>query len=286
MLVYYDMPSKADFAAADEVYTDSIYNPDDGRYMNTTEGIAAKEMGDTRYYCAYAKLSDGRFVYSKIHDYSPKKYAMNMLVKDTTSEKQKDLCVAMLNYGAAAQSYFGYNTAALMNADLTASQKERVIDFRKELFKGAVLSSKTTDFEETIGFTKKTASVSFESAFAINFYMTPSNAVAGNMTLYLWTPEAYAEASRLTAANATTMTMTKGDDGRYFLQVSGIPAKAVDKTYYVAAVYTDSNGNFCCTGIVPYSLSKYCINNANGSMGELAKATAMYGYYANLCLAK
>jgi hypothetical protein len=30
-----------------------------------------------------------------------------------------------------------------------------------------------------------------------------------------------------------------------------------------------------------YCLSKYCMNNANGNMGSLAQATAMYGYYAD-----
>jgi hypothetical protein len=87
------------------------------------EGIAAKEMGDTRYYAAYAKLADGTFVYSDAYAYSLKQYAMNMLGKDSTSVKQKALCVAMLNYGAAAQNYFGYRTDDLMNADLTQAQK-------------------------------------------------------------------------------------------------------------------------------------------------------------------
>jgi hypothetical protein len=187
----------------------------------------------------------------------------------------------MLNYGAAAQSYFNYNTGALMNADLTGSQKARVVDFSKGLFTGAVACGKSNDFAETSGFSKKTASVSFESAFSINFYMTPANAVAGNMTLYVWTPEVYDNASRLTKSNAVAVVMTKGTDGRYFAQVSGIAAKALDDTYYVAAVYTDGNGNSQCTGVIPYSLSKYCTNNASGEMGALAQATAMYGYYAN-----
>jgi hypothetical protein len=52
----------------------------------------------------------------------------------------------------------------------------------------------------------------------------------------------------------------------------------------VAGVYTDANGNTHCTGIIAYSLSKYCMNNAKPgkAMQELAAATAMYGYYANI----
>ena len=286
MLVFYDDPGEADFSMADEVYTGSVYNSANGRYMNSTEGIAAKEMGDTRYYCAYVKLADDSYVYSKVYDYSPKKYAMNMLSKDTSSEKQKDLCIAMLNYGAAAQSYFNYNTAELMTGELTENQKARVIDFSKGLFRGAVAANKATDFNETSGFAKRTASVSFDSAFAINFYMTPANAVMDSVNLYIWTPEEYAAAPKLTAFNAEVVDMVQGADGRFFYQITGIAAKELDETYYVAAVYTDINGNTYCTGLIPYSLSKYCLNNANGGMGQLAQATAMYGYYAKLYFAK
>ena len=50
----------------------------------------------------------------------------------------------------------------------------------------------------------------------------------------------------------------------------------------MAGVYTDVNGNTHCTGVVAYSLSKYCMNQAKPGMAmqELAAATAMYGYYA------
>jgi hypothetical protein len=104
------------------------------------------------------------------------------------------------------------------------------------------------------------------------------------MKLYIWTPEAYASASRLTAANADIVTMVKQANGSYWAQVQGIAAKELDSTYYVAATYTDSNGNYHCTGIIPYSLSNYCMNKAvdGNSMQALAAATAMYGYYASI----
>lgn len=41
----------------------------------------------------------------------------------------------------------------------------------------------------------------------MNFYMVPANAVAGSMKLYIWTPEAYAGADRLTEANAVAVPM-------------------------------------------------------------------------------
>jgi hypothetical protein len=280
MLVFYSNPGEADIAKADDVYTGSVLS--NGAFANTTRGIAAKEMGDERYYCAYAKLTDGSYAYSPLYSYSPEKYAKGR-IQNSSNEELKALCVAMLNYGAAAQEFFGYRTDDLMNEGLTAEQQALVSDFDVALFAGAIPAdtSKTVNFAKTeTGFTKRSASVSFEGAFAINYYFTPSETVAGDMKLYVWNAEAYEATEVLTADNATVKIMEiKGD--KYFAPISGIAPKDLDKTFYVAGVYEDANGNTHCTGVIAYSLSRYCMNNANGSMGDLSQATAMYGYYAD-----
>lgn len=76
--------------------------------------------------------------------------------------------------------------------------------------------------------------------------------------------------------------MEKQSGGDYWGQASGIATKELDRTYYVAGVYTDEAGNSCCTGVIAYSLSKYCMGKAvdGNEMQELAENTAMYGYYA------
>ena len=287
MLVFHETPTAADIAKADEIYTGSAYNETTGYYLNTTAGIAAKEMGDSRSYCAYAKLEGGSYVYSPLYEYSPKKYAYNMLGKDSTSANQKALCVAMLNYGAAAQEYFGYNTDSLMNADLTDEQKALAVSYDASLFTGAVAadSGKIGVFTKTeTGFSSRSATVSFEGAFAINYYFTPNESVDGSVTFYYWDAADYAAASSLTASNATgKIIMVKNADGPYWAQISGIAAKQLDDTYYVAGFYT-SNTEIRCTGVIAYSLSKYCMNNAvdGNTMRELASAAAMYGYHAKV----
>jgi hypothetical protein len=123
--------------------------------------------------------------------------------------------------------------------------------------------------------------VSFEGAFAINYYFAPNGAVAEDMKLYIWDSETYAAVSTLTAGNASrVVTMEKQSSGVYWGRLDRIAPKVLDDTYYVAGVYTDANGITCCTGVIAYSLSQYCMNNAFGNMGLLAQATAMYGYYA------
>ena len=284
LLVFHTNPGTPKISEADERYDEATYTSATGYYTCTTDGIAAKEMGDTRYYCAYAKLTDGSYVYSPLYEYSPKKYAMSRLANSSNAE-MKALCVAMLNYGAEAQLYFRYNTNDLMNKDLTAAQKELVSTYSSGLFKGTVPvnSAKVGSFTATAtGFSGKSASVSFEGAFAINYYFIPNCDIDANISFYYWNPTDYAKATALAPSNATgKLTMQKQADGSYWAQVSGIPAKELDETYYVAAFYTSDN-RACCTGVIAYSLSKYCMNNAgNGSaMQGLAQGTAMYGYHA------
>ena len=172
-----------------------------------------------------------------------------------------------------------------MNADLTAEQQALVAAYNKDLFNGAVAvdAAKVGSFAKTEGFSKKSVTVSFEGAFAVNYYFTASNEVAGEMTFYYWSAEAYAEAEVLSAENASgAVTMVATEDGRYWAEISGVAAKQLDETFYAAAVYTDAAGETHCTGVMAYSLSTYCMKNAvtGNAMQALAEATAMYGYYA------
>lgn len=85
----------------------------------TYPNIAAKEMGDTLSVVIYD--ADGNAI-SETWEDSIRAYAMRVLEQETEQELLT-LVVDMLNYGAAAQKQFGYDTANLVNADLTDTQK-------------------------------------------------------------------------------------------------------------------------------------------------------------------
>jgi hypothetical protein len=281
LLTWSSEPANGTIENAENVYAGAQYIAEKDQYMVQTDGIAAKNLGDDIFMRVYAKTADG-IVYSDVTKYSPKQYALSRLEK-SQNEDLKALCVAMLNYGAAAQEYFGYKTDDLMNASLTAEQQVLVSPYSADLFTGAVAAdaSKTGAFAKTEGFSVRSASVSFDGAFAINYYFTASAEVAGDVTFCYWSAADYAKAEVLTADNATgIVTMEKQSSGAYWAQITGIAAKELDDTFYAAAVYTDANGNTHCTGVIAYSLSSYCMKNANGSMGELAQSTAIYGYHA------
>ena len=253
-----------------------------GFYCARTEGIAAKKLGDAVYFRIYAKLADGSYIYSPMASYSPKKYAYSVL-NGNYGDDMKALVVAMLNYGSEAQNYFSYNTDALVNADLTAEQKALVEAYRADMVNPVVKadSAKTGNFVNNGGFSRRYPAVSFEGAFCINYFFTPANPVDGNLVLYYWNQAAYNSADVLTTDNATGALLMMGDSERQ-ADVTGIAAKDLDGTVYVAAVYT-SGGTTYCSGVLAYSIGAYCtdrIANGSATMQTFAAATAVYGYYA------
>jgi len=268
---------------AENVIPGYTYDSSKGYYYVTSEGIHAKYLGDTYYMAAYAKLTDGSYVYSKLASYSPKTYAYNQL--KGSDAKLKSLMVAMLNYGATAQYYFGYKTDNYVNKDLTTEQKALVTKYSSTLVNSSttVDSSRVGIFTNSGGFSKRTPAISFEGAFCINYFFTPSNTPTnGNVKLYYWTQEAYDACAVMKAANASgSLKMVDDGTGVYHAVVEGISAKDINDTIYVAAGYT-SGGVTQCTGVLAYSIGAYCVSQAAGSstMKDFAAATAVYSYYA------
>ncbi len=88
-------------------------------YVFNFRELAAKQMTVDVYARAYASTTDGES-YSKLDKYSVLQYAYNMLGKTssaTPDAKTTKLLNSMLDYGAAAQEFFGVNTDRLANAE-------------------------------------------------------------------------------------------------------------------------------------------------------------------------
>ena len=258
---------------------------DGTEYMVHSQGIAAKYLADLLYFKIYIKLDDGSYVYGDMKSYSAKLYADNRLAKSTNTYT-KALCVAMLNYGAAAQEYFGYKSYNLMNSGLTDAQKALVSDYYESMMGTltAADSYKASKFvRSTAAFTSRSTSISFDGAFSINYYFSTGLSVDSKVTFYYWDYATYSSVGQLTKANATgSMVMTNTTGTEFWANVENIAAKEIDQPVYVAGVYT-SGGVEYTTGIVTYSLGKYCqivAAKTSSDMQDLAKATAVYGYYA------
>lgn len=87
-------------------------------YDITYTGLAAKEMCDTIH--VYVYNGDGTLVGQ--HSDSIRSYILRQLREKDYGAEFRTLCVDLLNYGAAAQETFGYNTNDLANKDLTAEE--------------------------------------------------------------------------------------------------------------------------------------------------------------------
>ena len=89
-------------------------------YYAATVKISAKQMSDN---LSVVIMCDGKAV-SETYKTSVRAYALKMLSSNAINAKGKTLVVDMLNYGAEAQNYFGYNKSDLANSKLTTEQKK------------------------------------------------------------------------------------------------------------------------------------------------------------------
>ena len=109
--------------------------------------VSAKEIGDVLI--AYLDFTKGEQKYNgEVDEYSLKEYAEERLAA-SSNDSFKRLLVDLLNYGAAAQTYFEYKTDELVNADLTEDQKALSSNKYEEITK-VVSDEDTGDYEAKI----------------------------------------------------------------------------------------------------------------------------------------
>ena len=281
MITYTEKVAVVDISTAAHVIPGATFDPSTNRYFASSQGIHAKYLGDAVYLSCYAKLTDGSYVYTKLASYSAVTYATNQL--KGTDMKLKQLCAAMLNYGAAAQNYFGYNTDVLANSTLTAEQIALPEVYTSDMVGTVPAAPKDKQgiFANNKGFSVRKPAVSFEGAFSINYFFTPSYTPVDGITLYYWTEADFNAADVLTVENASGAVAMKDEGTQFRGDIEGIAAKDLAKAVYVAAVYSDGTTTWT-SGVLGYSIGAYCSSQANGTgtMAELAKATAVYGYHA------
>lgn len=107
--------------AREKLLTPVEYAIDGTLYYRFDYKVSAKEIGDTLT-ASLGFTKDEREYNGKVDEYSLKQYAEERLAA-SANESFKRLLVDLLNYGAAAQSYFEYKTDKPVNADLTEEQK-------------------------------------------------------------------------------------------------------------------------------------------------------------------
>ncbi len=248
-------------------------------YYFTTDGIPAKKMGDVIVSQVCARVTIDGETYEALSDpisYSPAGYVS--AVYGSGSKLDSFMC-AMLNYGTAAQKYFGYNTSFLSNIVIPESERSITADEASYIIANAA----------PIVSYNSTASINgvrlvLEDTIAIRF---TANSTAQNLSLLVWTEAEYAALAAKAESEGgdisdylTEKTASKiiaAEDGSFTLH--GISAKKFADTYYFRLCETTENGNRY-DFVLSYSVTTYCAavvnNGVDDKVDELCRAIVAY----------
>ena len=207
--------------------------------------LAAAQMTET---VTLRLLADGNAYETKT--YSVREY-VDYILSDANGfdEKTKLLVRDMLHYGAAAQTYFGYNTENLANAGISAGEEAQV----PETAQTAMEISGNAD-----GIVFYGASMLFQSKTALRFYFRTEEDIAK----YIFR-----------VGESVCQPVEK--DGLFYVEVTNIVPQDMDSMLYVTV--TDSTD----TLTVQYSPMCYIARMYHGGSGQSLKSLlqALYCYY-------
>lgn len=214
----------------------------DGYYV-VTANVAAAQMTDT---IALSVVNGEETLHTG--EYSVRQYALTILEGQYDVEV-KQMVLEMLNYGAAAQTYFDYNAGNLANAGY-------------ELESAAEIPSEVpaVDVQDNLsGIALYGMSLLFRNKVAVRFYFHGS----GDMNSYTFK-----------VGDTAYTPVAKGD--QYYVQVEGINPQDLDKTIDLVVSKDDA------TLTVSYSPMTYIIRMYNSSTSSAALKSlvqSMNGYH-------
>lgn len=238
-------------------------------------GIDSVEMGSAVTATIYAtKNADGLIYEGKTVNYSVLTYATNQLRK-TTDSKLRTLLVDLLNYGAAAQTYWNYNTANLANANLTAEQQGYATTENPEL----------TNYRElikndgaTVSF--KTCSLSLEEKVTINYYLNLANYTGevGDLELHISYVDTDEE-EKTVVIDSSEFEYKLHTDGNYYYVVNFSGLNAIQmRTICTAEVFNKDSGERISNTVI-YSIESYAQSKSSAADANLVNlVTAMMKY--------
>lgn len=230
--------------------------------------VSAKEIGDTLI--AYLDFTKGEQNYNdKVDEYSLKQYAEERLAA-SANESFKRLLVDLLNYGAAAQTYFEYKTDKPVNAELTEEQKALSSGAYDEITK-QISDEDTGEYEAKI--TRKNIKFGnrIELLVATSF---EKDSILDGVKLKVVYTTASGEKGVETIDGADFVYRT--DVNSYTAYFNGLKASEFRSVLFLTLV----RGDEAISATVKYSLDTYAANRLEASTDEnykeLLKKTLIY----------
>ena len=248
-------------------------------YRMQSQGIPAAHYADTIWLRAYIQDDEGIITYGPLKEYSVREYCENRLEK-SDSQYMKNVCAAMLNYGAAAQNYFDYNLDdpannvkdGIVMPTLKAWNSEMMTDINPANTK-LTGSPIVTDNGKTL---------ELEGAIRVHYYFGLKETLAAPVTakLQVWD----GVTGELTEDNVTRSIPMTLINGKYTAASADIPSAEYGKTLYVRAHFVDAENNEYNSAVVAYSPEKYAAGRIEKSESDelktLVKQMVIYGEYA------
>jgi len=272
-MLFWDEPQD-EYVVATAQRSVSYSGKDSNGYRFEYDNISSKDMNKKIYARLMAKDSKGNVVYSSVPyvGYSVVSYAENMI----KNEQLRPLLVKMLNYGAAAQQYFGSDKKP---ANSILPENEKVMDFTK------VYMSEAETIPEATKNGKCSArivgkSLMLEGDISINYYVS-SNEKVDEIGVLFWTEDAYNRTKNHIAGSQSLAVKNYWQNGEYKVFTFGniVSSQMFEKVY--ARIYTRTGNIYKYSDIDKYSVKDYAANQIEKStdkgLVDLLRRLLIYG---------
>ncbi|MBO4940649.1 MAG: hypothetical protein J6D15_00325 [Clostridia bacterium] len=233
-------------------------------YRFEYDNISSVDMNKKIHARLMARDEKGNIIYGSAPyvGYSVVSYAENMM----KNEQLRPLLVKMLNYGAAAQEYFGSDRKP---ANSTLSETDKVMDFTKVY----VSQAKTIKEETKNG--KCSASIIgktliLEGDISINYYVSDEKNV-DEMGVLFWTEDSFKKTDSHIAGTQSLIIKDYAINNGYKVYNFDniVSSKMFDNIY--ARVYTRVGNKYRYSDIDKYSVRDYAANQLSKSNDTLLK---------------
>lgn len=241
----------------------SKYSVDGDRYVFTFRNIAPNQMNDTIYATLYATY-EGELYNSATREYSVAQYCYNMLGKypGDSYAKLRTLLVDLLNYGTQSQLYTSYNTTALVNGNLTDTQKAWGTNTAPALNSVKNIAYETVENPKA---TWKSGGLKLEEAVTLRFKLAADSVEGLSVKIRTGSREWEIDSSAFVET-----------DGGYYVYFNGLHAGQMRESVYLT-VYEGNTpvSNTACYSIESYAYEKQ--TSTTGNLAALVKAMMCYG---------
>ena len=222
--------------------------PESANDIITLASCAAKELCDSvnvKIYYKDACIKDKTI--------SQKEYC-ETIINDNYDDNTKALCKALLNFGAAAQTYFGYNSDNPANSSCNDDENIDALTVAENYNE----KGKSGDYTLEAA----SASLSLKSKTSVNFYFAIPD---GDEVTY----EVARDGNAITDYETATCT-----DGRTKITIAGINADKLDTVIKVKITCGDESVEYTYS---PLSWAYSMQSNSDAKTAHIAKA--IYNYY-------